>query len=144
MYLLCSDWSNICLDEEKEKEEENCHLLITALVPKGAVIKSTPVKGHKIVAIWKFLKIFFMQNVSRGGKNQEYTSKENEESTDILNNFFDVDPDGFTEDETKKKNLSEKCVNYPTKLECYKGNSAKVQKISKEWISIFRSDRINT
>ena len=43
MYLLCSDWSIRSLEEkekEKEKEkEENCHLLITAVVPTRAVIK---------------------------------------------------------------------------------------------------------
>ena len=39
MYLLCSDWSIRSLEKEKE-EKENCHLLITAVVPTGAVIKS--------------------------------------------------------------------------------------------------------
>ena len=40
MYLLCSDWSIRCLEEkEEEKAEENCHLLITAVVPTRAVIK---------------------------------------------------------------------------------------------------------
>ena len=40
MYLLCSDWSIRCLEKEKEeKEKENCHLLITAVVPTRAVIK---------------------------------------------------------------------------------------------------------
>ena len=34
MYLLCSDWSIRSLEEkEKEEKEENCHLLITAVVP---------------------------------------------------------------------------------------------------------------
>ena len=28
MYLICSDWSIRCLDEEEE-EKENCHLLTT-------------------------------------------------------------------------------------------------------------------
>ena len=40
MYLVCSDWSIRSL-KEKEEEEENCHLLITAVVPTGAVIKTT-------------------------------------------------------------------------------------------------------
>jgi hypothetical protein len=42
MYLLCSDWSIRSLEEkekEKEEKEENCHLLITTVVPTRAVIK---------------------------------------------------------------------------------------------------------
>ena len=39
MYLLCSDWSIRCLEKNEKEEEENCHLLITAVVPTRAVIK---------------------------------------------------------------------------------------------------------
>ena len=48
MYLLCSDWSIRCLEEEEEdeKEKENCHLLITAVVPTGAVIKICSVRHY--------------------------------------------------------------------------------------------------
>ena len=44
MYLLCSDWSIRCL-EEKEKEE-NCHLLITTLLMRGAVIKTSSKQSY--------------------------------------------------------------------------------------------------
>ena len=104
--------------------------------------------------MWRFLKILFKQNPCRGGKNQEHTRKEteectsmeNEESTDILNDFFDVDLDGFTEDERKKTNLSERFVNHPKKLEwpLTKEIQQKFIKLARSGFTIFRSDRINT
>ena len=44
-------------------------------------------------------------------------NEENENSNNILNDFFDVDIDGFTEKERNKKSTSEKFKNVPEKLE---------------------------
>ena len=52
MYLLCSDWSIRCLKEKEKKE--NCHLLITAVVPTGAVIKSKAIHEPHLQLLIRF------------------------------------------------------------------------------------------
>jgi hypothetical protein len=47
MYLLCSDWSIRCLEKKKE-EEENCHLFLTTLTTRGAVIKRLTIQCRPI------------------------------------------------------------------------------------------------
>ena len=50
-------------------------------------------------------------------RQEKSMNEENENSNNILNDFFDVDIDGFTEEERNKKSTSEKSKNVPKKLD---------------------------